>query len=72
MKRLSEDKKIKLRNEQRQWLKIRKRKVANSNQDENGESVMGGRAAGNVEIMTYQDFTKERLFEFARMYDNMD
>ena len=72
MERLSEDKKIKLRNEQRQWLKIRKRKVANSNQDENGESVMGGRAAGNVEIMTYQDFTKERLFEFARMYDNMD
>lgn len=72
MERLSEDKKIKLRNEQRQWLKIRKRKVANSNQDENGESVMGGRAAGNVEIMTYQDFTKERLFEFAKMYDNMD
>ena len=72
MERLPEERKIKLRNEQRQWLKIRKRKVANSNQDENGESVMGGRAAGNVEIMTYQDFTKERLFEFARMYDNMD
>ena len=34
--------------------------------------MMGGRAAGNVEIMTYQEFTKDRLFEFARMYDNMD
>jgi len=34
--------------------------------------MMGGRAAANVEIMTYQEITKDRLFEFARMYDNMD
>ena len=72
MERLPEGKKIKLRNEQRQWLKIRKRKVENSNNDEDGNSMMGGRAAGNVEIMTYQEFTKDRLFEFARIYDNMD
>ena len=72
MERLPEKRKIKLRNEQRQWLKIRKRKVENSNNDEDGNSMMGGRAAGNVEIMTYQEFTKDRLFEFARMYDNMD
>ena len=72
MERLPEERKIKLRNEQRQWLKIRKRKVENSNNDEDGNSMMGGRAAGNVEIMTYQEFTKDRLFEFARMYDNMD
>ena len=72
MERLPEKRKIKLRNEQRQWLKIRKRKVENSNNDEDGNSMMGGRAAGNVEIMTYQEFTKDRLFEFARIYDNMD
>ena len=72
MERLPEERKIKLRNEQRQWLKIRKRKVENSNNDEDGNSMMGGRAAANVEIMTYQEFTKDRLFEFARIYDNMD
>ena len=72
MERLPEGKKVNFRNEQRQWLKTRKRKVENSNNDEDGNSMMGGRAAGNVEIMTYQEITKDRLFEFARMYDNMD
>ena len=72
MERLSEGKKIEVRNQQRQWLKVRKRKVENSNTDEDGNSVMGGRAAGNVEIMTYQEFTKDRLIEFARIYDNMN
>lgn len=72
MERLPEERKIKLRNEQRQWLKTRKREVENSNNDEDGNSMMGGRAAANVEIMTYQEITKDRLFEFARMYDNMD
>ena len=72
MERLPEGKKIKLRNEQRQWIKIRKRKVENSNNDEDGNPMMGGRAAGNMEIITYQEITKDRLFEFARMYDNMD
>lgn len=72
MERLPEGKKIKLRNEQRQWLKVRKRKVENSNNDEDGNPMMGGRAAANIEIMTYQEITKDRLFEFARMYDNMD
>ena len=72
MERLPEGKKIKLRNEQRQWLKVRKRKVENSNNDEDGNPMMGGRASANVEIMTYQEITKDRLFEFARMYDNMD
>lgn len=72
MERLPEGKKVNFRNEQRQWLKIRKIKVENSNNDEDGNSMMGGRAAANVEIMTYQEITKDRLFEFARMYDNMD
>ena len=72
MERLPEGKKVNFRNEQRQWLKTRKRKVENSNNDEDGNSMMGGRAAANVEIMTYQEFTQDRLFEFARMYDNMD
>lgn len=34
--------------------------------------MMGGRAAANIEIMIYQEIIKDRLFEFARMYDNMD
>ena len=72
MERLPEGKKVNFRNEQRQWLKTRKRKLENSTNDEDGNSMMGGRAAGNVEIMTYQEFTKDRLFEFARIYDNMD
>ena len=72
MERLPEGKKVNFRNEQRQWLKTRKRKVENSNNDEDGNFMMGGRAAANVEIMTYQEITKDRLFEFARMYDNMD
>ena len=72
MERLPEGKKIKLRNEQRQWLKVRKRKVENSNNDEDENPMMGGRAAANIEIMTYQEITKDRLFEFARMYDNMN
>ena len=72
MERLPEGKKVNFRNEQRQWLKIRKIKVENSNNDEDGNSMMGGRAAAHVEIMTYQEITKDRLFEFARMYDNMD
>ena len=72
MERLPEGKKVNFRNEQRQWLKTRKRKVENSNNDEDGNSMMGGRAAANVEIMTYQEITKDRLFEFARIYDNMD
>ena len=72
MERLPEGKKVNFRNEQRQWLKIRKIKVENSNNDEDGNSMMGGRAAANVEIMTYQEITKDRLFEFARMYENMD
>ena len=33
---------------------------------------MGGRAGANVEIMTYQEFTKDRLIEFAKIYDNMN
>ena len=33
---------------------------------------MGGRADANVEILTYQELTKDRLIKFARMYDNME
>ena len=72
MARLSESEKIEFRNKQRQWLKIRTKKVENSNNGEDGNPGMGGRAGGNVEIMTYQEFTKDRLIEFARIYDNMN
>ena len=72
MARLSESEKIEFRNKQRQWLKIRTKKVENSNNGEDGNPGMGGRAGANVEIMTYQEFTKDRLIEFARIYDNMN
>jgi len=72
MARLSESEKIEFRNKQRQWLKIRTKKVENSNNGEDGNPGMGGRAGGNVEIITYQEFTKDRLIEFARIYDNMN
>ena len=72
MARLSESEKIEFRNKQRQWLKIRTKKVENSNNGEDGNPGMGGRAGANVEIMTYQEFTKDRLIEFAKIYDNMN
>ena len=72
MARLSESEKIEFRNKQRQWLKIRTKKVENSNNGEDGNPGMGGRAGANVEIITYQEFTKDRLIEFARIYDNMN
>ena len=72
MERLSESEKIAFRNKQRQWLKVRAKKVEDSNNGEDGNPGMGGRAGANVEIMTYQEFTKDRLIEFARMYDNMN
>ena len=57
------------------WInvkKIRKKKDENSNNGEDGNPGMGGRAGANVEIMTYQEFTKDRLIEFAKIYDNMN
>ena len=72
MARLSESEKIEFRNKQRQWLKIRTKKVENSNNGEDGNPGMGGRVGANVEIMTYQEFTKDRLIEFAKIYDNMN
>ena len=72
MARLSESEKIEFKNKQRQWLKIRTKKVENSNNGEDGNPGMGGRAGANVEIMTYQEFTKDRLIEFAKIYDNMN
>ncbi|ERK50339.1 lysozyme inhibitor LprI family protein [Leptotrichia sp. oral taxon 879] len=70
--RMSESRKIEFRNEQRQWIKNRKKKVENSNNGEDGNPGMGGRAGANVEILTYQELTKDRLIKFARMYDNME
>ena len=58
-------------NKQRQWLKKRERQVASSTLDENGRSVIAGRAGGNVEIGEYERITKKRLFELAKMYDKM-
>ena len=38
---------------------------------EGGEMMMGGLGAANVEMAEYEEITKERLYEFARKYDEM-
>jgi len=63
---------LNFRNEQRQWLKIRTKKIENSNNSEGGNPETGGRSDANIEIITYQKFTKDRLIKFARMHGNID
>lgn len=72
MERLSDAEKTEFRNSQRQWLKTRKRKVENSVKSEGGEMMMGGLGAANVEMAEYEEITKERLYEFAQIYDEME
>ena len=69
--KMSKTEKDNFRNKQRQWLKKREQQVASSTLDENGRSVIAGRAGGNVEIGEYERITKKRLFELAKMYDKM-
>ena len=69
--KMSKTEKNNFRNKQRQWLKKRERQVDASTKDENGNQVVNGRFAVNTEINVYEQITKKRLFELAKMYDKM-
>lgn len=69
--KMSKTEKENFRNKQRQWLKKREKQVEASTKDEKGRQVIHGRAGANVEIGEYEEITKKRLFEFAKMYDKM-
>ena len=65
MSKLSNVQKNKLRNEEREWLKRRERKV---NSETEGGTGMGVRIA-YYSIMT--EWTADRAKELARRYDNL-
>ena len=65
MAKLSSAQKTKLRNEEREWLKQRERKV---NSETEGGTGMGVRIA-YYSIMT--GWTADRAMELARRYDNL-
>jgi hypothetical protein cdivTM_04870 len=65
MSKLSNVQKTKLRNEEREWLKRRERKV---NSETEGGTGMGVRIA-YYSIMT--EWTADRAKELARRYDNL-
>ena len=69
--KMSKTEKDNFRNKQRQWLKKREQQVEASTKDENGKGVIFGRGAANTEIYVYEQITKKRLFELAKMYDKM-
>ena len=64
MSKLSSTQKTKLRNEEREWLKRRERKV---NSETEGGTGMGFRLV-YYSIMT--EWTRDRAIELARRYDN--
>ena len=65
MSKLSPAQKTKLRNEEREWLKQRERKV---NSETEGGTGMGFRLV-YYSIMT--EWTRDRAIELARRYDNL-
>ena len=65
MSKLSSTQKTKLRNEEREWLKRRERKV---NSETEGGTGMGFRLV-YYSIMT--EWTRDRAIELARRYDNL-
>ena len=65
MSKLSSTQKTKLRNEEREWLKRRERKV---NSETEGGTGMGFRIV-YYSIMT--EWTRDRAIELARRYDNL-
>ena len=65
MSKLSSTQKTKLRNEEREWLKQRERKV---NSETEGGMGMGARIV-YYSVMT--SWTKNRAIELSRRYDNL-
>ena len=55
----------------REKMSKTEKEVEASTKDENGRQVIYGRGAANVETAEYEQITKKRLFEFAKMYDRM-
>ena len=66
MERLSKDKKEKLRNSQRAWIKSKEKKA-----NEASKEADGGTLAGVLYSDTLASMTKERTIELAKMYDNL-
>ena len=66
MERSSKDKKEKLRNSQRAWIKSKEKKA-----NEASKEADGGTLAGVLYSGTLASMTKERTIELAKMYDNL-
>ena len=74
---LPESQKIKLRNEERAWLKRKDKEMDKAaeemamGRDENGELVGCGTGCGHASRAMNIEMTKERTIELARMYDKL-
>ena len=66
MSKLSDAQKIKLRNEEREWLKRRERTVKNAT-----EETMGGIGAATTYYSIMTEWTADRAKELARRYNNL-
>lgn len=77
MSKLPESQKIKLRNEERAWLKRKDKEMDKAaeemamGRDENGELVGCGTDCGHASRAMNIEMTKERTIELARMYDKL-
>ena len=77
MSKLPESQKIKLRNEERAWLKRKDKEMDKAaeemamGRDENGELVGCGTGCGHASRAMNIEMTKERTIELARMYDKL-
>ena len=76
MSELSESQKVKLRNEERAWLKkmvdtVERELDDSCGLDENGKRMVCGTLAILIEIGTKLDMVKARTIELARMYDDL-
>ena len=66
MERLPSDRKEKLKNAQRAWIKSKEKKA-----NEASKEADGGTLAGVLYSGTLASMTKERTIELAKMYDNL-
>ena len=77
MSELPQDQKIKLRNEERAWLKRKSKEIDRAaeemaaGRDENGNLIVCGTGCGHASRAMNIEMTKERTIELARMYDEL-
>ncbi len=77
MSELPQDQKIKLRNEERAWLKRKSKEMDRAaeemaaGRDENGNLIGCGTGCEHAGRAMNIEMTKERTIELARMYDNL-